>query len=316
MRINFLGLQAFLSVADRGSFRRAASHLHLSQTAVSHRIKNIERELGLKLFVRTTREISLTKAGLDLIETAREAVTNLEQSLEALRRQGSGRKRRLSIACLPAFAIYRLPPVLNRFKTLHPNVEVKIHDVSALELANLLVRDEAEFGLSLVSVNRWDLDVEPLIKADPIVIACRTDHELARKKLVRWADLDGVPLVRFGMNTSVRPLIDDALARMHGKLDWRYEVQRVETALALTEAGCALTVVPRSNVDLYGSRNLTSRRLRAPGITCAFGLVTKRGVPLSPIAEQFRDLLREQIAVEQSRGRAVRHQASRMASMA
>jgi DNA-binding transcriptional LysR family regulator len=316
MRVNFLGLQAFLSVAERGSFRRAASHLHLSQTAVSHRMKKLEQELGLKLFARTTREISLTKAGLELVETAREAVASLEQSLETLRRQGSGRKRRLSIACLPAFAIYRLPPVLVRFKALHPDVEVKIHDVSALDLANLLIRDEAEFGLSLVSVNRWDLDVEPLIKAGPIVIACRSDHELARRKFVRWADLDGVPLVRFGLNTSVRPLIDDALGGMYDKLDWRYEVQRVETALALTEAGCALTVVPRSNVDLYGSRNLVSRKLRAPGITCAFGLVTKRGMPLSPIAEKFCELLRAQIAVEQRAGGAGRHKAGRMASTA
>jgi DNA-binding transcriptional LysR family regulator len=298
MRINFLGLQAFLSVAERGSFRRAASHLNLSQTAVSHRMKKLEEELGLKLFARTTREVSLTRAGLELMEKAKATVTELEASLEEIRRQGASRKGRLSIACLPAFALYRLPPVLTCFKNLHPDIEVRIHEVSSPEIANLLLRDEAEFGLSVVSTNRWDLDVEPLIKSDPIVLACPAQHELARRRSVRWADLKGVPLIRIGVNTSVRSLIDDALGPMRDDLDWSYEVQRVETAVNLVEAGCALTVVPRSNVELRGGKTPVARLIRSPVITCAFGLVTKRGVPLSPISETFRDLLRDQIARE------------------
>jgi DNA-binding transcriptional LysR family regulator len=296
VRINFLGLQAFLSVAERGSFRRAASHLNLSQTAISHRMKKLEAELGLKLFARTTREVSLTKAGLELMEKARAAVTGLEASLDEIRRQGATRKGRLSIACLPAFALYWLPPVLARFNALHPEIEVKIHETSSLEIASLLLADEAEFGLSAISVNRWDLDVEPLIKADPIVLACPPQHKLARRRSIGWADLKGLPLIRIGASTSVRPLIDDALGPMRDELDWRYEVQRVETAVGLADAGCALTVVPRSNIELHEGRALVARPIRNPVITCAFGLVTKRGVPLSPVAETFADLLRDQIA--------------------
>jgi len=296
MRINFLGLQAFLSVAERGSFRRAASHLNLSQTAISHRMKKLEEELGLKLFARTTREVSLTKAGLELMDKARAAVTGLEASLDEIRRQGAMRKGRLSIACLPAFALYWLPPVLARFNGLYPDIEVKIHEVSSLEVGSLLAADEVEFGLSVISINRWDLDVEPLIKADPIVLACPAQHTLARRKSIGWADLKGLPLIRIGANTSVRPLIDDALGPMRDEFDWRYEVQRVETAVGLAEAGCALTVVPRSNVELHGGSTLVARLIKNPVVTCAFGLVTKRGVPLSPIAETLRNLLRDQIA--------------------
>lgn len=298
MRINFLGLQAFLSVAERGSFRRAANHLNLSQTAISHRMKKLEEELGLKLFARTTREVSLTKVGLELMEKARAAVTDLEASLDQVRRQGTSRKDRLSVACLPAFALYRLPPVLARFKSIHPNVEVRIHEAPSIDIANLLGRDEVEFGLSVVSVNRWDLDIEPLIKSDPIVLACPPQHKLARRRWVRWADLADVPLIRIGTNTSIRPLIDDALGQMRDHLNWRYEVQRVETAVELADAGCALTVVPSSNVELHGSKTLVGRLIKNPVVTCAFGLVTRRGVPLSPMAETFRDLLRAQIARE------------------
>jgi DNA-binding transcriptional LysR family regulator len=96
-------------------------------------------------------------------------------------------------------------------------------------------------------------------------------------------------------------LIDDAVGPMRDQLDWRYEVQRVETAVGLADAGCGLTIVPRSNIELSGSKTLVGRLIKDPVVTCAFGLVTKRGVPLSPTAEAFRDLLRVQIAQEERR---------------
>lgn len=298
MRINFLGLQAFLSVAERGSFRSAANHLNLSQTAISHRIRKLEEELGLKLFARTTREVSLTRAGIDLMGKAKTAVADLESSLDDIRQQGAHRRQRLAIACLPAFAIYRLPPVLVRFRSLFPDVEVQLFEVSSGEMASLLQREEVEFGLSVVSTNRWDFDVEPLIDADPLVLACPAGHAFANRKSIRWKDLKGETLIRVGTYTSVRTMIDDALGSLKDELRWAYEVERVETAVSLVDAGCGVTVVPRSNVRLYGSSNIIATTVHGPTITCAFGLVTRRGVPLSPVAETLRGLLREQIDAE------------------
>jgi DNA-binding transcriptional LysR family regulator len=102
MHLDFLGLQAFLSIAERGSFRSAALHLNLSQTAVSHRIRKLEDELGIKLLARTTRDISLTRAGIELLPKAQKAIAELEQSFDDLKQQGARRRERLDIACLPA----------------------------------------------------------------------------------------------------------------------------------------------------------------------------------------------------------------------
>ena len=110
MRIDFLGLQAFLSIAERGSFQRAAAHLNLSQTAISHRMRKLEDELGIKLFARTTREVTLTRAGIDFLPKAQKAIAELEQSFDELKQQGAKRRDRLDIACLPAFAVNYLPP--------------------------------------------------------------------------------------------------------------------------------------------------------------------------------------------------------------
>jgi DNA-binding transcriptional LysR family regulator len=74
--------EAFLSIAERGSFQRAAAHLNLSQTAISHRMRKLEEELGLKLFARTMREVTLTRAGIDFLPKAQGALAELEQSFD------------------------------------------------------------------------------------------------------------------------------------------------------------------------------------------------------------------------------------------
>lgn len=104
MCIDFLGLEALHSIAERGSFQRAAAYLNLLQTAISHRIRKLEEELGLKLFARTTREVTLTRAGIDYLPKAQNALAELEQSFDA---QAAGRKKTGTrrLVCLPAFAV-------------------------------------------------------------------------------------------------------------------------------------------------------------------------------------------------------------------
>src|SRR6478735_2897981 len=138
MRIDFLGLEAFLSIADRGSFHRAAAHLNLSQTALSHRLKKLEDDLGVKLLARTTRSVSLTPAGLELLPKARRLIEDLQASFEDLRRQGKEKQERLVVACLPTLAIHYLSRALKEFGERHPEVSVRVHDNSATEIAELV----------------------------------------------------------------------------------------------------------------------------------------------------------------------------------
>ncbi len=101
MRIDFPGLQAFLSIAEQGSFSRAAAHLNLSQTALSHRIKKLEEDLGFQLLARTTRQVALTPAGLELLPTARRMIgefSELHRSAAGTGPQAAGAHR----ARLPA----------------------------------------------------------------------------------------------------------------------------------------------------------------------------------------------------------------------
>lgn len=290
MRIDFFGLEAFLSIAERGSFQRAAAHLNLSQSAISHRMRKLEEELGLKLFARTTREVTLTRAGIDFLPKAQKALAELEQSLDDLKQQGAKRRERLDIACLPAFAVNYLPPILRKFHKSQPRVQVRIFETPSAAIAELVQSGEVEFGLSVVQTNRWDLEVET-ISTSPLTLTCPARHVLAKKRSVGWAELRSLPLIRVGSKTAIRPMIDDTLSTTRLTLNWQYEVQHVETAVNLVEVGLGCAIVPSIDVALHRGRGLAAIPLRAPRVSCTYGLVTRRGMPLSPPASTLRGIL-------------------------
>ena len=294
MRIDFLGLQAFHSIAERGSFQKAAAHLNLSQTAVSHRMRKLEDELGIKLFARTTREVTLTRAGIDFLPKAQKAIAGLEQSFDELKQQGAKRRERLDIACLPVFAVHHLPPILSRFNRTHPDVEIRIFETPSAAIAALVESGEVEFGLSVIQTNRWDLDVEAIADV-PLVLACPTSHPLARKRAVTWKELRNTPLIRVGTKTAIRSIIDDAMGAAHLAPNWQYEVQHVETAVHLVEAGLGLAVVLSVDVAFHRGRSVIAMPLRAPKVVVTYGLVTRRGMPLSPAAAAVRELLVQEL---------------------
>jgi DNA-binding transcriptional LysR family regulator len=297
MRIDFLGLQAFLSIAQRGSFQRAAANLNLSQTAISHRMRKLEDELGIKLFARTTREVTLTRAGIEFLPKAQKAIEELEQSFDELKQQGAKRRDRLDIACLPAFAVHYLPPILSKFRRTHPGVDVRIFETPSAAIAELVETGEVEFGLSMISTNRWDLDVEAIGEA-PLALACPTGHPLAKKRSVSWKELLDTPLIRVGTKTAIRAIIDDTMNAARLVPNWQYEVQHVETAVHLVEAGLGLAVALSFDVALHRGRGLVAVPLRAPKVLCSYGLVTRRGMPLSQAAGAVRALLIEELSAQ------------------
>lgn len=294
MRIDFLGLEAFLSIAERGSFQRAAAHLNMSQTAISHRMRKLEEELGLKLFARTTREVTLTRAGIDFLPKAQKAMIELEQSFDDLKQQGAKRRERLDIACLPVFAVNYLPPILSKFRRAQPGVQVRIFEMPSAAIAELVQSGDVEFGLSVIQTNRWDLDVET-ISSSPLALTCPPKHALAQKRSVGWTELRNLPLIRVSSKTAIRPMIDDTLSAARMTLNWQYEVQNVETAVNLVEAGLGYAIVPSIDVALHRGRGLATVPLRAPRVSCTYGLVTRRGMPLSPPAERLRGFLIDEL---------------------
>jgi DNA-binding transcriptional LysR family regulator len=295
MRIDFLGLHAFLAIAERGSFQLAAVHLNLSQTALSHRMRKLEDDLGVRLLLRTTRSVSLTPAGIELLPKMKAIVEDLSTSLDELRQQGRARQERLAIGCLPTIATGYLPAALHQFRIHHPDVVVRIHDVSAAEIAELVQAGTIAFGITLMASHRWDFDIEALFR-EPFVLVCRNDHPFADLPTANWSDLQDIPLIRIGPHTGNRIIIDDALGSRREALSWRYEVQHVNTAIALVQGGHGMTVIPRFALDTSEARGVHIIQLRNPGVSRQVGIISKRSAPVSPLAEELRGQIVRTIA--------------------
>ncbi len=294
MRVDFLGLEAFVAIAERGSFLRAAAHLNLSQTALSHRMRKLEEDLGVQLFARTTRQITLTAQGQELLPKARRLLGELEAEVDALRGLAQARQERLAFGCLPTIAAYHLPRALSAFRERHPDMAVKIYDNSATEIAQLVQTGAAEFGIGIVSVHTWDLDIAPLLK-EPFVLLCRDSHPFAGLGSVNWSQLEGIPLIRISPQAGNRALIDDALGSRRETLNWRYEVQHVQTAASMVAEGIGLTVVPKLAMGIDGSPGLVALQLKNPSVTRTLGVITRRGHSLSGPAKLMLKLIRAKL---------------------
>lgn len=301
MHIDFLGVEAFLSIAERGNFKRAAVQLNLSQTALSHRIRKLEADLGVKLFTRTTRQVALTPAGSELLPRARSMLENLSMSYEALRAQGRERQERLSIGCLPTIATYYLPSILREFTRQMPTINVRIHDNSASEIATLVQKGEAEFGITVLSASSWDLEMKPLLK-ERYVLLCPADHPLAKQGSVSWSDFEGLPLVRISPQTANRAIIDEALGSRREFMQWRFEVQHMATAVRLVAERVALTVAPQLAVDVVMAPDLVALPIRNPSVTRTLGLVSKRGYPLSEAGAALLEIIVNRFKAEEQVG--------------
>lgn len=291
MRIDFLGLEAFLNIAELGSFQQAASRLNLSQTALSHRMKKLEEDLGLRLLARTTRQVSLTPAGLDLLPKARQIVDELSQSFETLREEGRRHQELIAIGCLPTLAVSYLPTVLLEFSARFPKVSVKVFDNSAHEIAEAVRSGAAAFGVTLMSTTAWDVEARPLFK-EPFVLLCPAGHRFSEAASVNWSDLETEPLVRMSPGSGIRNLIDTALGSRRETLLWRYEVLHIATAIGMVQDGLGLAVLPRHGFDQPGHPSgLVAVPLRNPTVTRSLGIIQKRGLPLAPPGQALQDMI-------------------------
>lgn len=297
MQIDFLGIQAFLAVAESGSFAMAAARLHLSQTAISHRMRKLEESLGVELIVRTSRGITLSEAGNALLPRARAAVQQLEVSFDDVRRHGRNVTRWVAFGCLPTVSVSILVPLLHRAAERFPQVQVRLFDSTPMEIAELVQAGTAAFGITLAEGAPEKLAVQALAR-EPFVLACPADHAFARRPGVDWKDLVGQPLVRISLPAGNSMTIDDALGPLREQLRWRYEAQHTAMAVELVRGGLGLTVVPRLSVR--SGEGLAVVPIGAPEISRLLGVVTRPGADLRAeerfLAETAMALVREQVA--------------------
>jgi DNA-binding transcriptional LysR family regulator len=292
MKIDTLGVQAFIAIADCGGFLKAADTLHLSQTGITRRLQTLERFLGLKLIERTTRSVELTAVGQDFLPRARRLLMELSASLTEIVENGKARRGAVCIACVPTAGIQLLPRIIEEYAKSFPENRISILDHASAGVAAAVLRREAEFGINIAEAHHPDLVTATLVK-DKFVFICREDHALASRKTLRWKDVESQQLICAGAESANRFLLDQALGSIRVKLRPHYEVQHSSTALGLVAEGIGAAVVPELAVQKGANPRIRMIPLTLPSVSRTVVLVSRKSAQLSPAAQALYDLIKK-----------------------
>lgn len=284
MRVDYLGLEAFVAIADYGSFQRAADALNLSQAALSHRLRKIEEDLGNALLTRSSREVTLTALGQGLLPEARRLLKELQDAYESVRAGAQRQAKRLAFACLPSIANTVLPAVLAQLVAERPEMGFEVLDIPVIRIAEAVRSGKAEFGVTIVSAELSDLRLRPLVEED-YTLFVRRDHPLAQKGHVMLEDIFGVPMARIFSHARNRALLDVAFGAARDQIRWQFEVQNAILAMRLVNAGAAMTILPQSAISM-APPDLVALKFADIRLARTIGVVSRRGVPLSPNATE------------------------------
>jgi DNA-binding transcriptional LysR family regulator len=285
-------LRTFVAVAELGTVSKAALHLHISQSALSRQIADLEQELRVKLFDRVGRRLVLTAIGEELLGDCRAVlgqVGSLRERAELLRRGDCGV---LKVAASPQMIESVLSTFLPRYAVLFPNVQVRLTEALGPAQLALLERGEVHLGI------RHDQGVDPRLASlplqpDEVLAACTPSLHAAPAETIDIGSLASCPLLLLEPGYSVRVQFDAACRLANVKPNILFESRAPHTLLALAEAGHGVAIIP--SLLRTDRCELRIFRVAHQGKPLREGLVVQwdKRRPVLPYAASFCEALAE-----------------------
>jgi DNA-binding transcriptional LysR family regulator len=282
-------LRAFVVLAEELHFDRAAMRLGLSQPQVSRRVRALEDELGVELFVRTPRRTALTETGRRLLQDARETLAAADR-LHARARAAAGlAPGRVAVGFVWSTLGAYLPPLVAAATEQHPEIDLSVSQKSFVEIVPALRRGDLDLAVSRPLYDDGEM-IELTLRREPTVLALPDGHPLARQASLLLADLANEPMI--ALDRALAPMAYDAViraARARG-LEPRIvrHVRSAGEALALVSAGLGVYRMPASAAPLHAGvvyRELIDIPSRL--------LLVRRPEPPSPPVAAIAELIRQ-----------------------
>jgi DNA-binding transcriptional LysR family regulator len=287
-------LRAFHLVARHRSFARAAEVLLLTPSGLSVLIRELERQVGFRLFDRTTRQVSLTALGGELLAVTEPSLSTLDAAVSRIGQTAIGGERWISVGTTPWIAANVLPPAIRQFRERRPELRVRLFDGWLSEIQQRVQAGKLDMGVGIFrnapGVRRIPFFGFALMLVSP-------DQGAAINNVpTRWSSLNGHRLISLTNDYPHQLIIDKQLAKAGVSCTGGLTVKLLETQIALVEANEGIAVIPSFGMLACRNRKVTMSDLTDPVVNLNFYQISNRGSRLSEEAKEFSDFLQMYIA--------------------
>ena len=303
LNLSLKHLRAVREVAEFGSFTAAAAHLGMTQPGVSRLVGQVERDLGLSIFLRSTRSVAMTAPGRELVQAIGPLLDALDAQVAAARSLGGNLRGRLVISCLLSLTHHLVPAALLAYRREHPGVEVHLREGLGAEVLEDVRSGLADFGIGNAVGLADDILAEDVVH-EACVAVLPADHPLAGRRELSLSDFAGEPLVSLPLASGLRRLID-ATALQHGiALNHMTVVEQFGSLFDFVAAGLGVSIVPPTALPARLRQSLRVKRIATPAIVRRIGILRLRHRALTPAAQGFLDTFRPRFAQAGGKRRA------------
>jgi len=283
-RLSFRRLLFFKALAETASFTAAAQRCGVSQPGLSAAIRELEDELGVRLFQRDTRNVRLTPEGEALLPLVEITLNNAEQAAHDIQDLIQARRNNVRVIVVSSIASFLLPAVLPDFERNHPQVNVEVIDAANNAVAERVYDGRADIGIGL---GPFDLEAfEPtFLFSDRLVAVVSAHHRLAAYSEVSWAEVGLEPIVCYHPSSHVYRMIDQALASQGISFTPRSTFTFRQSLFGWALSGNAVTILPSLSLRETMPSGLVQVPLIGPIISRQYFVFTRRRKALTSQAE-------------------------------
>jgi LysR family transcriptional regulator, carnitine catabolism transcriptional activator len=286
MSVSLAKIQGFVAVAEARQFRKAAEKMRLSQAALSTQIRDLEKDLGVALFSRTTRSVRLTAEGERFLFHAHRILDELESAVAEVRDQVELRGGRLIIAATPSVATNILLTAVLSFKHAFPGVRVRILEDQSSGVERRVEAGQADFGIGPLSGGRTDLAFSPVFN-DCFVGVVPVGHPLANRKRVTLNQLLKYPLLTTTPQTSIRSSLESIAEKYGFELQIEHSLTQHQTVVAMVAAGLGVALLPSLALALIDRSQIVLLEVNRPEIRREIGILQRKGGSVSAALSAF-----------------------------
>jgi DNA-binding transcriptional LysR family regulator len=283
-------LENFVAVAEEGSFTRAASRVHLVQSALSVSIQSLEKELATRLFERTTHQVALTDAGQALLPEARRTLEAAAAARSAVVDANEGMRGTLRLGLMQSLTLVDVAGFIARFHRERPLVTIQPRPAAGGSVS--LAEEVGRGTLDLAFIATGGPSVRNVsvraLAAEPLLLVCPVGHHLGHRKVVTPEAIRDETFVEFVPGWGIRTAVDRLFAAARIDRSISVEVPDISTFLALVRAGLGIGFLTGSILGV--TDQLVGIKVR-PALSFEVGLAVRSVGPLSPVTKAFVDLV-------------------------